>query len=479
VSTAVTRHRWLYIDGAWQRPSSDRVVSVRSANTGQPIGSVPDADPSDVDAAARAARAAFDDPSGWSHWPPTARAEALRRLADAIDERSAQIAALVSDQNGMPIAVSRASDSRLPGHTLRYYADLICQQTAEEIRASSGGGRTMVQLFPRGVVAAVVPWNFPNTLASQKYAPALAAGCTVVLKPSPETVLDAVLIAEAAIEANLPAGVFNIVPGGAQTGTHLVAHPGVDMVSFTGSTAVGRQIGETCGRLLRPVNLELGGKSPGVVLDDADLDLGALGQQLASALFMNNGQTCFVSSRVLAPRSRYDQVVDTIADLARSLVVGHSLNDATQIGPLVSERQRDRVEQYIATGKAQGDRVVVGGGRPGGHKSGWFVEPTVFADVDNSHIIAREEIFGPVVTITPYADDDDAVRIANDCDYGLAATIWTTDAERGADLARRIEAGTVGSRRSLERIQRFPSRRLAALWTSSRSPWRCSGRRRH
>jgi acyl-CoA reductase-like NAD-dependent aldehyde dehydrogenase len=444
VSNVVTNHRRLFINGGWQSPNSDRLITVDSANTGLPIGSVPHADPSDVDAAVGAARAAFDDSSGWSRWPPAARAQALRRLADAIDKRSAQIAALVSDQNGMPIVMSSVSDSVLPGHTLRYYADLLAETAGEEIRAVSGGGRTMVRVVPRGVVAAVVPWNFPNTLGSQKYAPALAAGCSVVLKPSPESVLDAVLIAEAVMEAGLPPGVVNIVPGGGETGAQLVAHSGVDMVSFTGSTRVGRQIGEICGRLLRPVNLELGGKSPAIVLDDADLDLSKVGQQLASALFMNNGQTCFVSSRVLAPRSRYGEVVNTIADLARSLVVGHSLDEATQIGPLVSARQRARVEQYIGTGKAQGDRLVVGGGRPADQQTGWFVEPTVFADVDNSHVLARQEIFGPVATITPYGDDDDAIRIANDCDYGLAGTVWTTDDQRGTEVARRIEAGTVG-----------------------------------
>jgi aldehyde dehydrogenase (NAD+) len=419
---------------------ADHCIEVVSANTGRRIGFVPEADGAEVDAAVGAARAAFDDPSGWSQWSPVARAAALRRLAVAIDRRSAKIAPLVSDQNGMPIVTSTATEARLPGHTLRYYADLISEAASEETRANSTGGRTLVRIVSRGVVAAVVPWNFPNTLGSQKYAPALAAGCTVVLKPSPETVLDAVLVAEAAIEADLPAGVFNIVAGGSETGAHLVGHAGVDFVSFTGSTRVGRWIGETCGRLLRPVNLELGGKSPAIVLDDADLDL----DSMRSALFMNNGQTCFVSSRVLAPRTRYDEIVDAIGELARSLVVGHSLDTATEIGPLVSARQRDRVECYIAKGKAEGSRVVVGGGRPAGQKAGWFVEPTVFADVDNSYVVAREEIFGPVVTITPYADDDDAVRIANDCDYGLAATVWTTDAERGADVARRIDAGTVG-----------------------------------
>jgi aldehyde dehydrogenase (NAD+) len=290
----------------------------------------------------------------------------------------------------------------------------------------------------------VVPWNFPNTMAALKYAPALAAGCTVVLKPSPETVLDTVLLGDAALEAGLPAGVLNIVPGGREAGAYLVEHPDVNKVSFTGSTAAGGRIGEVCGRLLRPVTLELGGKSAAVVLDDADLDLGVIGAKLAPTLFGNNGQTCFLTSRVLAPRSRYDEVVDALAALAGSLTVGNSLDPATQVGPLVSRRQRDRVEGYIATGREQGARLVVGGGRPVERKTGWFVEPTVFADVDNSHTIAREEIFGPVVTVTPYEDDDDAVRIANDSEYGLAGTVWTSDHARGVAVARHIVTGSVG-----------------------------------
>lgn len=444
MNSGAIHHRWLFIDGGWKSPHSGDLIPVVSANTEQLIGSVPGPDQVDVDSAVRAARAAFDDPSGWSHWEPAARGEAMRRLADAIDRRSSEIARRVSDQNGMPIFLSTASDSRRPAQVLRYYADVVCEEATDEVRTSSTGGRTMVRRVPLGVVAAVVPWNFPNTLAAMTYAPALAAGCTVVLKPSPETVLDAILVGEAAIEAGLPAGVFNIVPGGRETGAYLVAHPAVDKVAFTGSTAAGRQVGEVCGRLLRPVTLELGGKSAAIILDDADLDLRTIGNQLASAMFGNNGQTCFSSSRILAPHSRYDEVVDTVADLAQSLTVGNSLDPATQVGPLVSERQRDRVEGYIATGREQGARLVVGGGRPAQQKTGWFVEPTVFADVDNSHTIAREEIFGPVVTITPYADDDDAVRIANDSEYGLGGTVWTTDAERGLGVARRVETGTIG-----------------------------------
>jgi acyl-CoA reductase-like NAD-dependent aldehyde dehydrogenase len=419
-------------------------MTVSSANTEQVIGSVPAPDPVDVDTAVRAARAAFDDPSGWHYWEPAARAEVLRRFAEALDRRSEEIAVRVSSQNGMPITLARAGDSRMPGQVLRYYAELARDEVAEELRTSSTGGGTLVRRVPLGVVAGIVPWNYPNTLSVMKYAPALTAGCTVVLKPSPETVLDAILVGDAAIEAGLPSGVLNILPGGGEIGARLVAHPGVDMVTLTGSTGAGRQVGEVCGRLLRPVNLELGGKSAAVILDDADLDLGSVGTRLDHALFGNNGQTCFVTSRVLAPRSRYHEVVDTITELARSIVVGDSLDPATEMGPLVSQRQRDRVEGYIAKGREEGARLVTGGGRPAQQRTGWFVEPTVFADVDNSSTIAQEEIFGPVVTITPYTDDEDAIRIANDSEYGLGGTVWTADQERGLDVARRIESGTVG-----------------------------------
>jgi acyl-CoA reductase-like NAD-dependent aldehyde dehydrogenase len=434
----------LFYGGRWRPADSSETISVRSANTGEPIGSVPLAGPGDVAAAVGAARAAFDEPGGWAHWAPGDRAAALHRLADALDKRAPEIARRVSEQNGMPISTSSAAESRMAGHFLHYYASLLEADEPTEKRPSTSGGTTLVRRVPLGVVANIAPFNFPNTLAALKYAPALAAGCTMVVKPSPETVLDAILVAEAIMEAGLPDGVLNILPGDRDTGARLVAHPGVDMVTFTGSTVSGRQIGEVCGRLLRPVTLELGGKSAAIVLDDANLDPAAVGQQLIKALYDNNGQTCFITSRVLAPRSRYDEIVDIITALTRSLKVGNSLDPATQIGPLVSERQRDRVEGYITKGKEQGARLVTGGRRPAGQPAGWFVEPTVFADVDNSSTIAQEEIFGPVVTITPYNDDDEAVRLANDSAYGLAGTVWTTDTERGLGVARRIVTGTVG-----------------------------------
>ena len=437
-----TDHQSLFIDGAWRQPHSTTRATVLSANTEEPIGSVPDPDDVDIDRAVAAARRAFDDPTGWSHWTPSERAAVLHAFADAFDKRSSRIAELVSDQNGMPISISAAAEAYLPSYVLRYYADIVADAPTQETRTSSMGGRTLVEREPIGVVAAVVPWNFPNILAVLKYAPALAAGCTVVLKPALETALDAALVADAALEAGFPPGVLNIVAGGRAAGAHLVRHPDVNAVSFTGSTAAGVDVGAACGPLLRPVSLELGGKSAAVVLDDADLDSHL--PQLAEALFGNNGQTCFASSRVLAPRGRYGEVVESLAALARSFTVGNSLDPATHIGPLVSARQRARVEAYIAGGVPAGARLIVGGGRPAGQERGWFVEPTVFADVSPSSALFREEIFGPVVTVTPYLDDADAIRLANDSEYGLGGTVWTSDPARGLAVARSIDTGTVG-----------------------------------
>ncbi len=342
----------------------------------------------------------------------------------------------------MPISLSESLEGGFPAVLLRYYAGLIREQAAEEVRAGLTGGSIHVRREPLGVVAAIVPWNAPQTLSSMKFAPALAAGCTMVLKPSPETALDAFLLAEAVIEAGLPPGVLNIVPGGREAGASLVAHPGVDKVAFTGSTAAGREIGATCGRVLRPVTLELGGKSAAIVLDD--VDVAAIGEQFLVATMMNNGQACFASTRVLAPRSRYDEIVDAVVTLVDGLTVGDPLDPRTQVGPLATARQRDRVEGYIAKGTQEGARLVAGGARPKHLAHGWYVEPTVFADVDNRQVIAREEIFGPVLTVTAYEDEADAVRIANDSEYGLGGSVWTSDDERGLAVARRVRTGTIG-----------------------------------
>jgi aldehyde dehydrogenase (NAD+) len=430
----------LFIGGEWVPSLGAGRIDVVSASTEEHVGSVPDGTEADIDAAVAAARRTFDDPDGWSSWSSEDRAQLLERLADALEARGEETAHRVSMQNGMPITIALQLEAVFPGVVARYYAGLIRSVELEEERAGVLGGRIRVGRKPVGVIAAIVPWNYPQTLAMFKLAPAIAMGCTLVMKPSPETVLDSLLLAEAAEEAGVPAGVLNIVPAGREVGAYLVAHPGVDKVAFTGSTVAGRKIAEVCGALLRPVSLELGGKSAAIVLEDADLS--QAGEALFGATLLNNGQTCYLGTRVLAPRSRYDEVVETIAAIASSMPVGDALDPATMIGPMASSRHRDRVEGYIRTAREEGARLVTGGGRPEGR--GWFVEPTVFADVSNDQTIAREEVFGPVLSIIPYDGEEDAIRIANDSEYGLGGSVWTTDTEHGTDVARRVQTGTIG-----------------------------------
>ncbi|MEZ0075486.1 aldehyde dehydrogenase [Planotetraspora sp. GP83] len=432
----------LFIGGEWVAPAATEINTVISASTEEVIGRTPLGGAGDVDAAIAAARRAFDD----GHWPglPAAeRADAIDRLATAIEARADAFARTVSSENGMPLFMSAPANAYGPAGMLRFYAELARKLELEEERpAVFMGGTTRVRREPVGVVGAIVPWNYPQALAMMKIGPALAAGCTIVLKPALETSLDAYLLAEAAIEAGLPPGVLNIVPGGLEAGQALVAHPDVDKVAFTGSTAAGRSIAELCGRLLRPVTLELGGKSAAVILDDADLDATIAG--LVNVSFPNNGQTCYACTRVLAPRSRYAETLDAITTMARSLRVGDALDPETAIGPVASARQREQVERYIAIGREEGARLMTGGGRPAHLDRGWFLEPTVFGDVRNDMTIAQEEIFGPVLAVIPYEDEDEAVAIANDSRYGLAGSVWTTDTGRGASVAARMKTGSVG-----------------------------------
>ncbi len=432
----------LFIGGEWVEPRGSDRISVIAASTEEQVGSVPEGTNADIDAAVAAARRAFDDPSGWSSWSVEERAQALERLAGALEGRSEEIARRVSLQNGMPITLALQVEAVYPAALARFYAGMIRQRTLEEDRQGMLGGIVHVRSVPMGVVGAIVPWNYPQTLAMVKLAPLLAAGCTVVIKPSPETVLDSLLLAEAVAEADLPAGVVNIVPAGREVGAYLVEHPHVDKIAFTGSSASGRTIARRCGELLRPVTLELGGKSAAIVLDDADLSKSIEG--LFAATLLNNGQTCVNCTRVLAPRSRNGEVLDVFSALAGALQVGDSLDPSTQVGPLASARQRARVEGYIEKGRAEGGRVIAGGGRPAEQERGWFVQPTIFADVENSDTIAREEIFGPVLAVIPYEGVDDAVAIANDSEFGLGGTVWTEDPERGEAVARRVQTGTIG-----------------------------------
>lgn len=430
----------LFIDGQWVAPSSAQTVEVIEAATEQPLARCVLGSTADMDIAVNAARRALRGP--WASYTAAERADLLDRIGAALRSRARDTAALVSRENGMPISLSKGANGYAPAMMFSYYATLIREYSALEIRPNALRGRSIVARQPVGVVAAITPWNYPQGLAAMKLAPALAAGCTVVLKPAPETALDAFVFAEAAVEAGLPAGVLNIVPGDRESGAHLVAHPGVDKVAFTGSTAAGRAIGEVCGRLLRPVTLELGGKSAAIITEPVDLDVFA--KNLLEVSLPNNGQTCHASTRILAPQNRYDEVVEVVTETVRSLAVGDPLDKETAIGPLVSSAQRDRVLGLIEDGRNAGYQITTGGGIPAAQTAGWFVEPTVFSDVDNAARIAQDEIFGPVLVITRYADEDEAIRIANDSAYGLGGTVWTTDEQHGIDLAARIDSGTVG-----------------------------------
>jgi geranial dehydrogenase len=429
-----------FIGNAWTRPSSSRRFDLIGASTGEVAGSVPEAQEADVDAAVAAARQAFDR-SGWATSPPAERAAVMQRFLEALARRGPELAQAVSLQNGMPIATSTLLEAQFPLGVLGYYAGLAGEMGGEDVRPSQMGRETLVERQAAGVVAAVVPWNFPVTLAMSKIAPAMLAGCTLVIKPSPGTVLDSYILAEAALEAGVPPGVLNWVAADRAVGAYLVAHRGVDKVAFTGSTAAGRAIARTCGELLRPVTLELGGKSAAVLLDDADLD--AFLQAAPMVSMLNNGQACFNCTRVLAPQSRYAEVVDALAGLLSSLKVGDALDPETHVGPMASAAHRERVERYVAQGRSEA-RLVAGGGRPRGLDRGWFVEPTLFADVDNSAVIAQEEIFGPVLAVIRYQDDDDAVRIANASEFGLGGSVWSTSDDRARRVARRVRSGTVG-----------------------------------
>ncbi|MEU8345105.1 betaine-aldehyde dehydrogenase [Actinomadura meyerae] len=432
-------HDRLFIGGEWAAPAGTATIDVISPHTEEVIGRVPEGTEGDIDAAVAAARRAFDE-GPWPRMTPAERAEIVGRLSAIYAERQQEMADLCTAQMGSPIMFSVFGQAAIPQMVLQYYVDLAATYTWEEERQGMLGPVTVTQ-EPVGVVAAIVPWNVPQFTLMLKLAPALIAGCTVVAKPSPETPLDSYLLAEWIKEAGIPDGVVNFVPAGREVGAYLVAHPDVDKVSFTGSTAAGRKIGAVCGEQLKRVTLELGGKSAAIVLDDADLAATVEGFKLAS--LMNNGEACAAQTRILASRRRYDEVADALATMVGGLNVGDPADYATEIGPLVAKRQQERVENYIRIGQDEGAKLITGGlDRP--RDRGWYVAPTVFGDVGNDMRIAREEIFGPVLVLIPYEDEDDAVRIANDSDYGLGGSVWTSDVEHGVEVARRIRTGSCG-----------------------------------
>ena len=433
------QHDKLFIGGEWVAPAGTGTIDVISPHTEEIVGRVPDGTTEDVERAVAAAREAFDH-GPWPRMTFAERAAVMARLAEIYAVRQGEMAALITEEMGSPITFSTMAQAPQPLSMLQYYAELGKTFQQEEQRPGVFGPVT-VRREPVGVIAAVVPWNVPQFVTMTKLAPALLAGCTVVLKPAPETPLDSYLLAEMVREAGIPAGVLNIVPAGREVSEYLISHLGVDKVAFTGSTAAGRRIAAICGEQLKRVSLELGGKSAAIVLDDADLP-SSMGM-LAIASLMNNGQACVAQTRILASRDRYDEVVEAVANMVTAQPVGDPADPATGIGPLVAKRQQERVEGYIKIGMDEGAKVVVGGlNRP--RDRGWYVAPTVFSGVTNDMRIAREEIFGPVLAVIPYEDEADAIRIANDSDYGLAGTVWTADTDHGMDVARQVRTGTYG-----------------------------------
>ncbi|CAN5543166.1 aldehyde dehydrogenase [soil metagenome] len=437
--TELDRTRF-FINGEWVEPKGTQTRRQLEAATGELLGTAALGSDADISDAVDAARKAMDN-GPWGRSTAQERAEVMYRFSAALTARAEFTTSLVSRENGMPIGLSEAFNGSGPAGLLQMYAEIIKATPLEAPRATQSGA-TIVRREPVGVVGAITPWNYPQALAMMKIAPALAAGCTVILKPSPDTALDSYVFGDAAQEAGLPPGVLNIVLADREPGSALVSHPGVDKVAFTGSTAAGKAIGAECARSVRRVSLELGGKSAAIVLDDADLDVFLQGLGLAS--FMNNSQTCTTQSRILASRSRYKEVVDAVASFASSLVVGNPLDPSVTCGPMASEHHLKKVLGYIDIANNSNARLVAGGGRPSGLDGGFFVEPTVFADVSNNDRLAREEVFGPVIAVIPFDSDEEAIAIANDSEYGLAGSVWTEDEERGINVARRIRTGTIG-----------------------------------
>jgi aldehyde dehydrogenase (NAD+) len=425
----------LYIGGRWADPAGTKTIEVLSASTEEPIGRVPEGTPADVDAAVRAARAAFGP---WAATPAAERAGFLQKIHEGLKARAEEIGRTIAGEVGMPLKLATRIQAGSPIFTFSMYAKMLGDFSFEE-----KVGNSLVLREPVGVVAAITPWNYPLHQIAAKVAPALAAGCTVALKPSEVAPLNAFILAEVVHAAGLPKGVFNLVTGyGPSVGGAMAQHPGVDMVSFTGSVRAGKRVSELASQSVKRVTLELGGKSAAVILDDADLAAAVKGT--LNACFLNSGQTCSAHTRMLVPESRYDEAAKIAVEVARTFTVGDPFGDSAKLGPLISAAQRERVLGYIRKGIEEGAILLCGGpGAPDGLAKGYYVRPTVFGRVDPQSTIAQEEIFGPVLSIIAYKDEDEAVRIANGTVYGLAGAVWSGDEERAKRVARRLRTGQV------------------------------------
>jgi phenylacetaldehyde dehydrogenase len=437
------RTRRMLIDGKWVAAASGKTFQTYDPSTEEPLADIPAGDKEDVDRAVRAARRAFEG-GPWRRMTPSERGRALWKLADLIEARSEEFAQLETLDNGKPISVARVADIPLVVDHFRYYAGWATKIEGETIPVSTPGQRFLNYTLrePVGVVGQIIPWNFPLLMAAWKLGPALASGNTVVLKPAEQTPLSALRLGELLEEAGIPPGVVNIVTGFGETaGAAIAAHPDVDKVAFTGSTEVGHEIMRAAAGNLKRVSLELGGKSPNIVFADADLEAAAIGA--ASAIYFNHGQCCCAGSRLFIEHKVYDKLMPRLIEYSEKITLGPGMDPKTEMGPLVSSEQFERVNGYLAAGKREGAKVVTGGGRPKQFNKGYFVAPTVFADVNADMKVTREEIFGPVVCAIPFKDPDEVAAAGNDTTYGLAAAVWTRDIQKAHRLAETLKAGTV------------------------------------
>jgi phenylacetaldehyde dehydrogenase len=445
VKSFIGQPRQALIDGRWQSARDEATFEVFNPATEEVIAHVADCKKADVDLAVAAARKAFDS-GPWPNMSPSQRGRILWKIGDLILENLEELAQLESLDNGKPVSVARAADVPLAADLFHYMAGWATKIEGNTLALSvpytpGTEYHAYTRREPIGVVAQIIPWNFPLLMAAWKLGPVLTAGCTVVLKPAEETPLSALRLAQLCLDAGLPAGVLNVVTGfGDSCGAPLAANPHVNKVAFTGSTEVGKLIVKAAANDLKKVTLELGGKSPNIVLDDADLDVAIPGA--SNAIFFNHGQCCCAGSRLFVQERRYERVLEGVSDAARKIKLGPGLDPATQMGPLVSKVQFERVTGFLESGKEEGARTVVGGSRHG--NAGYFVQPTVLDGTQENMRVYQEEIFGPVVTVTPFKDvDDDLIRRANDTVYGLAAGVWSSDMKRAHRIANRLRAGTV------------------------------------
>jgi aldehyde dehydrogenase (NAD+) len=430
----------LYIGGDWVPSTGDARLEVVNPATEEPAGHAPAGTAADLARAVDAARTAFDG-GRWPRLSPGDRAEILDALADELTERAEEIAEVITAESGLPIRLVRMAHVGGPIATLRYAAGLARTHPFEQDRQGRLY-RFRVRQLPVGVVGAIVPWNIPLLGACAKIGPALAAGCTVVLKPSPETPLSSFFLAEVAESVGLPPGVLNVVPADHEAGSELITNPRVDKISFTGSTAAGKRVAAACAEQIKRCSLELGGNAAAVILDDAD-PMETANHLIGMSLANNNGEACIVQGRVLVPERRAGEYVEAICAAAKGIPTGDPTDARTMLGPMVTSRHRDRVMDYIRMGSTEGARLVHGGGRPAGLDRGWYVEPTVFDSADNTMRVVREEIFGPVVTVIPYRTDAEAVALANDTEYGLSGAVFSADPQRATSAAHRMRAGSV------------------------------------